>query len=267
MALIKCEECGKEISDRAKVCVHCGCPISRDEEKNIDNKEFIAKQSTSEFFDKNTGRLSIEFDAVVSNKSKESTINNIYIKELDKHIELLVPNNVKENEKIFKKIEDAKCDIIVFTIKTVSIDPNIKSIPPEKKSKKKSKVNKTIYEIIDDYNPNWLVRFFDGPGVSSVIISFITYVIIWKMWHKEVLIALLIIAIPLILIKMVYPFRDTKKYIKKNHIDDAIKNDPDYLNIAILTYKLMPCRRMLRYIKKLNIEAGLEIERQLNKKK
>lgn len=26
MALIKCEECGKEISDRAKSCPHCGCP-------------------------------------------------------------------------------------------------------------------------------------------------------------------------------------------------------------------------------------------------
>ena len=56
-------------------------------------------------------------------------------------------------------------------------------------------------------------------------------------------------------------------YIKKNHIDDAIKNDPDYINIAVLTYKLMPCRRMLRYIKKINIDAGLEVERQISKKK
>lgn len=27
MALITCSECGKEISDKANVCVHCGCPI------------------------------------------------------------------------------------------------------------------------------------------------------------------------------------------------------------------------------------------------
>ncbi len=27
MALIKCEECGKEISDKAKQCIYCGCPI------------------------------------------------------------------------------------------------------------------------------------------------------------------------------------------------------------------------------------------------
>ena len=27
MALIKCEECGKEISDRAVACPNCGCPV------------------------------------------------------------------------------------------------------------------------------------------------------------------------------------------------------------------------------------------------
>lgn len=28
MALIKCSECGKEISDKAETCIHCGCPLS-----------------------------------------------------------------------------------------------------------------------------------------------------------------------------------------------------------------------------------------------
>lgn len=28
MALIKCPECGKEISDKAKSCIHCGCPLA-----------------------------------------------------------------------------------------------------------------------------------------------------------------------------------------------------------------------------------------------
>ena len=27
MALIKCKECGKEISDRASACPNCGCPL------------------------------------------------------------------------------------------------------------------------------------------------------------------------------------------------------------------------------------------------
>lgn len=36
MALIKCPECNKEISDLSSVCVHCGYPI-----KNIDRKQAI----------------------------------------------------------------------------------------------------------------------------------------------------------------------------------------------------------------------------------
>lgn len=27
MALIKCPDCSKEISDKAKSCIHCGCPL------------------------------------------------------------------------------------------------------------------------------------------------------------------------------------------------------------------------------------------------
>ncbi len=27
MALVKCPDCGSEVSDRAKQCIHCGCPI------------------------------------------------------------------------------------------------------------------------------------------------------------------------------------------------------------------------------------------------
>ena len=41
MALIKCSECGKEISDQATACVHCGCPVSKSnsEQKQIDFNE------------------------------------------------------------------------------------------------------------------------------------------------------------------------------------------------------------------------------------
>lgn len=35
MALIKCPECGKEVSDKAKTCINCGCPM---EEMNIGGK-------------------------------------------------------------------------------------------------------------------------------------------------------------------------------------------------------------------------------------
>jgi DNA-directed RNA polymerase subunit RPC12/RpoP len=35
MALIKCEECGHEISDKAQVCPNCGAPINQKEEPTI----------------------------------------------------------------------------------------------------------------------------------------------------------------------------------------------------------------------------------------
>lgn len=37
MALIKCKECGKEISDKADKCPHCGCPVSYSIEKQDEN--------------------------------------------------------------------------------------------------------------------------------------------------------------------------------------------------------------------------------------
>lgn len=43
MALIKCPECNKDISNKSKICIHCGYPISERENKSdgyikVDNK-------------------------------------------------------------------------------------------------------------------------------------------------------------------------------------------------------------------------------------
>lgn len=43
MALIKCAECGNEVSDKASACPKCGCPIEHQEENVIYRKEFIGK--------------------------------------------------------------------------------------------------------------------------------------------------------------------------------------------------------------------------------
>lgn len=39
MALIKCPECGKEISSKAKMCIHCGYPL--EELNNIVSSETV----------------------------------------------------------------------------------------------------------------------------------------------------------------------------------------------------------------------------------
>ena len=40
MALIHCPECNKEISDKAKTCPHCGCPVEETNAKvPVEEKE------------------------------------------------------------------------------------------------------------------------------------------------------------------------------------------------------------------------------------
>ena len=39
MALIKCPECGAEISDKSTVCVHCGYPIKENSGNTTENTE------------------------------------------------------------------------------------------------------------------------------------------------------------------------------------------------------------------------------------
>lgn len=44
MALINCPECGKEISDKAVACPHCGCPINAQPKQEVaveDNEEYV----------------------------------------------------------------------------------------------------------------------------------------------------------------------------------------------------------------------------------
>lgn len=41
MALIKCKECGKEISNTSKVCVHCGAKTEKEIQRNKDTKQTI----------------------------------------------------------------------------------------------------------------------------------------------------------------------------------------------------------------------------------
>lgn len=54
MSLIKCSECGREISDKAVSCPGCGCPISQ--AGLIKNKSDLEKQ-VDEIYHRNTDRV------------------------------------------------------------------------------------------------------------------------------------------------------------------------------------------------------------------
>ena len=41
MALIKCPECGKEISDKSIACIHCGFPLEVTEPKETVNNSIV----------------------------------------------------------------------------------------------------------------------------------------------------------------------------------------------------------------------------------
>lgn len=47
MALIKCKECGKEISDKAVACPHCGCPVQmeNDAKTEVQNKPTVEDEN------------------------------------------------------------------------------------------------------------------------------------------------------------------------------------------------------------------------------
>lgn len=51
MALINCPECGKQISDKAPACIHCGYPIQTEQAVStlISNSKKVAIPSFSEF--------------------------------------------------------------------------------------------------------------------------------------------------------------------------------------------------------------------------
>lgn len=78
MSLIKCPECGKEISDRAESCIHCGCPIGPGHNGilRVELKSFlklIGNMSITVVFDEKTVTLrrGFYYDFVVPADGKE----------------------------------------------------------------------------------------------------------------------------------------------------------------------------------------------------
>lgn len=63
MALIKCPECGKEISDKAPTCIHCGFPISEIKLYNV-VRPYLAEP----------GRYVLEYENLTSEQAKEKKV-------------------------------------------------------------------------------------------------------------------------------------------------------------------------------------------------
>ena len=53
MALINCDECNKEVSDKAASCPHCGAPIAQAQETKAAGSPLSTVQETCEKFEAN----------------------------------------------------------------------------------------------------------------------------------------------------------------------------------------------------------------------
>lgn len=80
MALIKCPECNKEISDKAEVCIHCGYPILKSNNKTGHNFYKISITNLCE----NVPRAIAITDGIL----------NINIKDVIKLVERPTPNSI-----------------------------------------------------------------------------------------------------------------------------------------------------------------------------
>lgn len=61
MALIKCNDCGKEFSSKAEACPNCGCPVT--ESKAVRNAVVIDHEKVKGFW--STGRLTLGIISIV----------------------------------------------------------------------------------------------------------------------------------------------------------------------------------------------------------
>ena len=114
MALIKCPECGKEISDRAPMCIQCGCPITT----NSTKKGKIIIKAQAQPIDCTVRQFT--FDIFTTSGQKLCTIEpgRVVTVELDSDVEIYaVPSYglsfAKENRKTNS--------ISVFNFKTTRI--------------------------------------------------------------------------------------------------------------------------------------------------
>lgn len=99
MALIKCPECGREVSDKAPVCIHCGCPLGgNDNDKLNSYYDIIYKGYTSQTLERNNKLNTVKHLMKINNLSISQNG-----KMLDNPPQTLFVGVTKENAEWLKK--------------------------------------------------------------------------------------------------------------------------------------------------------------------
>lgn len=66
MALIKCPECGKEVSDKANACIHCGYPLNEQKDFHLRRESYLDEDTITRKIEK------IADDVLKSMEEKEA---------------------------------------------------------------------------------------------------------------------------------------------------------------------------------------------------
>ena len=107
MALIKCPECGKEISDKASACIHCGYPLANTQKKVA---EKISSQPSNSISNEKNKMITRLYDIGYSRKDvlecmkyyKDDIIKYMELKNIQneygklRYIFTVVENNIKD---------------------------------------------------------------------------------------------------------------------------------------------------------------------------
>lgn len=124
MALIKCSECKKKISDKSEVCIYCGCPVDKlvNNEKSIESKPVLkSKKKGSPFkyvFIVLGILLLIIIIGVFSNEpdDKKSILSNprdLYVPQIEVITDYI---NIRENNSVDSAIVGKVSSGDIFTI-------------------------------------------------------------------------------------------------------------------------------------------------------
>ncbi|WP_317854517.1 hypothetical protein [Chakrabartyella piscis] len=113
MAIINCPECGREISDKAAVCIHCGCPMnSNDSVKcefsfamyKINDREYLKKACN--FLGNISGNISNGDIVFLLDENGHELIKVPvlqYMKGLNQDYSVIAFNNTDVNEEMHRK--------------------------------------------------------------------------------------------------------------------------------------------------------------------
>lgn len=305
MALIKCSECGKEISDKAAVCVHCGCPVSASK-SNFESQEF--QQFFGQAFNRNatqplsvhtqpTGDIVVAFSALLVGSESGSTTHRVFVPELGQDVKFNVPNNVRTGQSIFLPGQGTVGQTgqrgnLYFRVETIqrfgadgAYKPAQQTTPVQQAAPVRQAVSaqpappvqsftpvENLVAALKAYKYNGFSRFC---GRIAGVLIFGLIALFTQDAMEEAIIAGLVLFVPAIVFLLVWghihPKRHLKKYCRKHGVDVAVQLDSGNMPVCIKLYNAYPSKNMVALIKKWNPAAGEKIERALaemkNKKK